>query len=40
MSYRTIETIVIVVVGTIIGVAYALWVAPDTYEPLMRFTGA
>jgi hypothetical protein len=32
------EATLLVLIGTFIGVAYALWVAPDVYQPLMRFT--
>ena len=32
------EATVLTLIGMIIGVVYALWVAPDVYEPLMRFT--
>ena len=28
----------LVVLAVVIGVTYALWAAPDTYEPLMKFT--
>ena len=33
-----VEATILILIGTFIGVAYALWAAPDTYEPLMRFT--